>query len=367
MPIANGVFVSHCSEDSEWCDTFVELLRQAGADVWYDKENVSVGVLRDVIARELVARMIFIVALSPDAVSKPWVRDEIGVAINLWHKEPERIILPVMARKSQVPEFLKLFVRVNGENNAGLDPVEAAQRVIQMLSFGIPPSIMESAEELWIVSKGLRAQERYRDALIAIEKALNMAPRTAKFWDSKGTLLLDMKWPREALQAFDEAIAYEPESALAWVGKGRALRRMASERQALDAFDHALALDSDLSTALVAKAEAVLDSGEIEEALNLCDRALEVDPDQAVGWDVRSRVLIETVRFDEALAACERSLSYDPTLTAAWNHKIICLVRLGRSDEVQEIVKQRDKAVSRETEELPARITPIAPSSIIIR
>lgn len=45
MAEAAGIFVSHAHEDNVWCRTFVETLRQAGANVWYDEHNLGYGEL----------------------------------------------------------------------------------------------------------------------------------------------------------------------------------------------------------------------------------------------------------------------------------------------------------------------------------
>jgi hypothetical protein len=53
------IFVSHAHEDNAWCRSFVQGLRQAGADIWYDEHNLGYGELGVEIERELRARPIF--------------------------------------------------------------------------------------------------------------------------------------------------------------------------------------------------------------------------------------------------------------------------------------------------------------------
>jgi hypothetical protein len=105
MAQAAGIFVSHAHEDNIWCRAFVLALREAGADVWYDEHNLGYGVLGEEIERELKVRPIFIVILSPASVGKPWVRREMNAAVGLRDEEPDRIILPVVAEKTEIPLF----------------------------------------------------------------------------------------------------------------------------------------------------------------------------------------------------------------------------------------------------------------------
>lgn len=154
MAQAARIFVSHAHEDNAWCRAFVQALRQAGADMWYDEHNLGYGTLGEEIERELRARPIFLVILSPAAIHKPWVRREVEAAISLKDEEPERIVLPMMA---EVPLFWRGYKRVAGPGDAGL-------------------TATETVEAAWERGKGLRAQRRPAEALAAYERAIALDP-----------------------------------------------------------------------------------------------------------------------------------------------------------------------------------------------
>jgi len=130
------IFVSHSHEDSAWCQTFVGALRQAGADVWYDEHNLGYGRLMDEIERELRSRRTFLAVLSPTAVASQWVKMEVNAAIRLHGAEPDRIVLPIIASKCDVPLLWGDYRWVSGPRDAGLPPGEAARQVIQTLGLG---------------------------------------------------------------------------------------------------------------------------------------------------------------------------------------------------------------------------------------
>lgn len=127
------VFVSHCHEDNKWCRAFVELLGQRGVQVWYDEHNLGHGTLRDVIEKEMIDRPNFVVVLSPAAVASRWVREEMNAAKDLEYEDLDRIILPVMAEKCDVPLFFRSYKRVSGPGDTSVTPEEAARRVAQEL------------------------------------------------------------------------------------------------------------------------------------------------------------------------------------------------------------------------------------------
>ena len=53
MATALPIFVSHSHEDGAFCQALVTALRGAGADVWYDEQNMGSGLLMSVIQSEL--------------------------------------------------------------------------------------------------------------------------------------------------------------------------------------------------------------------------------------------------------------------------------------------------------------------------
>jgi tetratricopeptide (TPR) repeat protein len=224
MAQAAGIFVSHAHEDNAWCRAFVLALREAGADVWYDEHNLGYGVLGEEIERELKVRPIFIVILSPASVGKPWVRREMNAAVGLRDEEPDRIILPVVAEKTEIPLFWREYKRVSGPLDAGLTAAEAAGRVVHTMAIvpasvpvaPAPPVMTETAQEAWERGKGLRAQGRFAEALAAFERAITLEPEQAAYWYGKGAVLLDLQRPADALAAFERTLELDPQPAIAW-------------------------------------------------------------------------------------------------------------------------------------------------------
>jgi hypothetical protein len=171
MPQQTSVFVSHCHEDNLWCRTFVSALERAGADVWYDEKSLGHGILSEEIERELRTRRNFIAVLSPSAIASPWVRREVTAAIHLRDREPDRVVLPVIAEQCDVPLLWSEFKWVSGSDDAGLPAEEAAQRVILTLGIAEPASLKKQWDEASVFAsltnsctpEGLRAARHLYD------------------------------------------------------------------------------------------------------------------------------------------------------------------------------------------------------------
>jgi TIR domain len=170
MAQSTQIFLSHSHEDNAWCRDFVGALRQGGADVWYDEHNLGHGGLRDAIERELLARPIFLVALSPAAVVSQWVRSEVDAAIDLQYAQPERIILPVVVDTCELPLFWRRYKRVSGPGNTGVRATEAAAQVARTLALG---SVSPASPDMYGTAAGAgdfaaaidKAPDTYRDTL----------------------------------------------------------------------------------------------------------------------------------------------------------------------------------------------------------
>ena len=108
-PPRHRIFVSHSHLDNDFGTELTQDLRHAlkdesaifydilgglhGGETWWEK-----------IVEELVARDVFLLILSSDAMASPWVRREINMALN-----EGKYILPVLYRSCTVRPDLKIL------------------------------------------------------------------------------------------------------------------------------------------------------------------------------------------------------------------------------------------------------------------
>ena len=122
MP-ATRLFVSHSTQDNAWCRELVAALKAAGYDVWYDEQGLTGGaVWIETLQRELQARDVFVLVLTPEAWASPWVQEEARLALST-----QRTILPVMLKPTPVAGFLLTRQWVNV---ADVDTATGVQRVL---------------------------------------------------------------------------------------------------------------------------------------------------------------------------------------------------------------------------------------------
>jgi tetratricopeptide (TPR) repeat protein len=296
MAEAARIFISHSHQDIDWCRAFISILRgETQADVWYDEHNLGYGLLMDEIERELSARPIFIVIFSPDSVASQWVRRETNAAIHLQDRDPTRIVLPVMATRTEIPLLWAGFKRISGPDDAGLPADEAAHRTIGVLALTVPeglapplPPISEGhsdhdrtvAAYQYEHAQGLFAQDRDYEALVEVERALERNPAIVNAWNIKSRILLHRHQFPEAIEAAERALALESGSVFAWSNKGVALLSLRRDEEALEAFNHAVRLDPGYANAWAEKISVLQKLGrtaEAREAERQRDQALHIE------------------------------------------------------------------------------------------
>ena len=105
------VFISHASEDKAFVLDFAASLRKRGVDAWLDRWEILPGdSLVDKIFEEGIAQAkAIIVVISRHSVDKPWVREELNVAVVRKVNRLSRLI-PVVIDDTTVPTSLRATV-----------------------------------------------------------------------------------------------------------------------------------------------------------------------------------------------------------------------------------------------------------------
>jgi tetratricopeptide (TPR) repeat protein len=333
------VFVSHSSSDKAFADALVRALRQAGADVWYDEHNLGAGQLLDDIQKELRARPAFIVVLSKAAFASVWVQRECKWAFNLYSREPQRILLPVVAQAVEPTDFnamlyLEDFRRVEGPGNRPYPQAEAIDRTLRLLALTpagatptpTTPQPAESVEDLIAHGKALMAKNQYARAIPFFERATGLAPRSFDALAKLGWAYTMAGRHDDGIVAYDRALALDPNQAWIWTNKGNVLNGLKRYDEALVALDRALALDPNRAAAWYYETRRIDVSG----------RKRNLDPNLAVTWYNEGNALRGLKRYEEAVAAYGRAVALDPKHGLAWQNKAYSLRALGREAEAQE-------------------------------
>lgn len=100
------VFISYFSGDQDFARKIAGDLQNRDLHVWRDEGEIDIGdSISDKIQEALKRCFTFVIILSPEALKRPWVKEELRAAYNLRLAE-ELKILPVVYRDCELPIFL---------------------------------------------------------------------------------------------------------------------------------------------------------------------------------------------------------------------------------------------------------------------
>jgi len=295
----DGIFVSHSHHDTEWCRDFVAKLRETEQEVWYDEHDLTHGSLSERIVAAIESHWFFIVVLSPHAVESAWVRKEFGIALDYYKRQRNRLILPVVASKCEIPKELKElsdFKWISRRDNGGQPAIEAAKKTLQEIASergerSVHGSTRDAIQQALTKGRELRARSLLYDALQAFEEALALDKRSVFTWIEKGLTCHRLGLYDDALSAYDRARVIDPSNPVIWFNQGCALDKLGRFEDAVDAYRHALDHDPRSQDTWNNLGQAYERLDQLEDALAAYDHALELDPKFTIAWKNRASLI----------------------------------------------------------------------------
>ncbi|MDE3229032.1 MAG: SUMF1/EgtB/PvdO family nonheme iron enzyme, partial [Chloroflexota bacterium] len=326
------VFISHSHADNDFgVRLAADLRRELGDEqsVWYDVSGGLHGgdAWWSKIVREIAARPIFVVVLSPDAMDSRWVNDEIDLAWNLKNTPEGKTIIPVLYRECKPRADLMTRHIISF-----LEPRAYEQALAETLvALGVherpaaPPSVAPTpatalasparsapdiAGQFTPQIEAAYARHDWPDVVRKAEFLTRRAPEhvTAPVYRMLGVALLEDGAPTRAREALDAALALDPLDLDALRAAARAAVALGEPQLAHTLLGDALALASDdaLRLRLLADDAYTLRLvGAAAEEVRSCDEALRLARDD-LGWRARRVVALTLAgRMADAQAEME--------------------------------------------------------------
>ncbi len=184
--------------------------------------------------------------------------------------------------------------------------------------------------------------KRYDEALVSYDRALELDANYQWFWCMRGNVLENLKRYEEALESYDLAIELDANYQLAWALRGFLLENLKRYEEALVSYDRALELDANDKLAWSWRGDVLDNLKRYEEALESYDRALELNANYQWAWSKRGDVLDNLKRYEEALVSYDRALELNANYQWAWSKRGDVLYNLERYDEA---LVSLDKAI----------------------
>lgn len=260
----------------------------------------------------------------PKSNTKPEVWIERGN--QLWRLEQYTEALTAFDRAIQLsPEFVHLAwygkALVHDAQGDYAASEAALQQVIQR-----KPTFKSGWQLLSVVYRKLKQPKQ---ALVAINKALQIEANNAQLLNEKGGVLTNLRRYREALAAIDAAIAQAPRAAF-YVNRGMVLMRMGQHKEARTTANQALEIDPNLAAAYTNRGTAHQLLRRFDAALADYQTAIQLDPEDAYAYSGLGHFYHSQNRSNEALSQFGKSIAIDPNNAPSYSGRGYVYFELGR-------------------------------------
>lgn len=127
------VFVSYSSKDKEFAKQLVSDLRTSGIKVWVDMWEIAVGdSIIEKIAKAIQENDYIAVVLSQHSCKSPWVTKELALALTKELDQKRVVVLPLLAKKCEIPPMLKDKHYINFIKNYRSGLTELVSKLLQV-------------------------------------------------------------------------------------------------------------------------------------------------------------------------------------------------------------------------------------------
>lgn len=213
--------------------------------------------------------------------------------------------------------------------------LELAQALFRRTGCSVElPKGADRDSRYWTV-KGMSLNNlgRHQDAIVCIDKAIELDQHDAYAWSAKGNALVALGRLEEAMTCYDEALRIHPKFAAIWNNKGIVLHKLRRYQEALTFYASALEIDTQDPIFWSNKGKILCVLGRYEEALACCNQILEIDPSLTGAWGHKGQLLGLLGRYGEAIESSTRGLELNPQDVMCWQNTGLALDALGRHDE----------------------------------
>ena len=142
--------------------------------------------------------------------------------------------------------------------------------------------------------------DRIKEALIASQKCVELAPQDAEAHFNLGVLLKEQARLEEAKASYAQAIALKPDYAEAHTNLGNTLKELGRSKEAEASFRQALELEPNFAEAHFNLGITLKELGRLEEAEASLRRATILKPDFAKAYDHLGDLLQILEKFEDA-------------------------------------------------------------------
>jgi tetratricopeptide (TPR) repeat protein/MinD-like ATPase involved in chromosome partitioning or flagellar assembly len=194
---------------------------------------------------------------------------------------------------------------------------------------------MEEYKELYVAGK-------YENALVILQKALELGNKGGEVYFEMGKTYQRMKNMDLAIKAHRKALAIEPNNYGAWYNLGNAYLNQEQLDAAIQAYQEAITGKAEFHEAWHNLGSAWYKQRQFDQAVTAYIRTLKVKPDKYEAWYNLGKAYYQQDETSRAVDAYQEALKIKPDFHKAWNNLGIAYYKL---EQLEKAIQAYKKAV----------------------
>jgi len=190
--------------------------------------------------------------------------------------------------------------------------------------------------------KSLAFSRNFRGAVDSYSRAIELDPKLAGSYWSRGIAYGELEDYRQAIRNFDRVVELDPENMRAYVKRGVAYGRAGNYQKAILDFDRVIELNPEDASAFHCRGTAYLGLGNFRQAISDSNRAIELNPQYARAYGSRCYAYLAIGEYHQAIRDCNRAIELSPKEAAFFLNRGAIYEKLG---DYQQAIRDFDAGV----------------------
>lgn len=182
----------------------------------------------------------------------------------------------------------------------------------------------------------------WKDEITLSTDSIKKSPGKGRPYNNRGDALVDEQRYEEALLDFDKAIELLPQYAMAYYNRGNLYQKQKKYDLALEDFNYAIRYERDFDKAYNNRGTLYKETNRFDEAIVDYDRAISLNPDYFMAYNNRGSVYILQKQYQQAIEDLDKAIALKPDFAEAFGNRGIAKLKMGNTDGCVDLKSSAD-------------------------
>lgn len=182
----------------------------------------------------------------------------------------------------------------------------------------------------------------WKDEITLSTDSIKKSPGKGRPYNNRGDALVDEERYEEALLDFDKAVELLPKYAMAYYNRGNLYQKQKKYEQALADFNYAIRYRRNFDKAYNNRGTLYKETNRLDEALVDYDRAISLNPDYHMAYNNRGTVHILQKQYQLAVEDLDKAITLKPDFAEAFGNRGIAKIKMGNPEGCVDLKSSAD-------------------------